>query len=245
MRCFILVGFAILGLVTNARVSAQDLTASSLGDGILTQLNSPDPDNDIEWNNIADFILEALQEDVQKNNEEQLPIPDIDEGFTTKVAFFKVTGNFAAQEGYFRNLATLHRTDDVTITKVDNVYTLSCALGFREVNIGYGHYLITVKRLKQSVSGSISGSIGKNSIALKVDVDMGEGQMCKATLREVRVVELEDLSLRLTGFGVLNGLASKLANDAVQNRKGDIVTKIETALRRDATEALKKVTCNL
>lgn len=194
----------------------------------------------VNLNKIVDGLLDSLRTDIIERGKDKISIPDMHKTFHKKVGFLKVKGQFDGEDGWAKNLSTVHRTADVVASSYGNWISVSCGFGLGYLEVGYDRY--QAKFIRIGPHGKIRGIIGKNSILLNATVTLG-AHNCTMTLNELVLNQFGELNLNVTGLGPLNWLFSKISTLILQHFKMEIKGKIESTLKEEITEKLSHFDC--
>ncbi|XP_069705326.1 mite allergen Lep d 7-like [Periplaneta americana] len=195
----------------------------------------------VNLNKIVDEMLDSLRKDIVKRGKDKISIPNIHENFTKKVGIVKVKGVFDAEQGWVKNLSTVHRTADVFASSYGKWISVSCGFGLAHLELGYDEYKASFMKL--GIHGQLDGLIAKNSILLNATVSW-ENHTCVTKLNEFVLNQFGGLKLRVTGLGPLNWLFSKISTWILQHFKSEIKMKVETTLREEIEELLSHFDCS-
>ncbi|KAJ9584536.1 hypothetical protein L9F63_021146 [Diploptera punctata] len=188
-------------------------------------------------NDFVDTILNALRENIT----DQVHIPNLEKSFERKLGFIRFRGSFKAEEGWLKSLKTLHRTADVILKTFDNSVEVSAALGLSKMEFGYNRY--SAKFLEVGPSGSITSTIGENSVFLRGRVSYVDNN-CTVTLQELRVRVLNHIRMSLTGLSPFNWILSKVATSIVNRSKSNIIANIEQTVGEKIQNLLLTFDCS-
>jgi hypothetical protein len=195
----------------------------------------------INLNKIVDEMLDVLREDIIERGKDRISIPDVHETFKKKVGFVTVKGEFEGKNGWVKNFSTVHRTADAVASSIGSGISVSCGFGLDDLELGYDSYRAKFMGLK--TRGEISGTVGKNSILLNATVTW-TNHKCNITLDELTINEFGKLVLRVTGFGFMNWVFSKISHLVLQHFKSAIKDQIEYTLREEAENLLSHLNCS-
>ena len=114
----------------------------------ISQLTHNDTENDVnfkvsstsEMGNINDFIDYILNM-TKQNLTDEITIPDFEKSFEKNMFFLRISGRFRAEDGWLKNLKTLHRTSHVTMKKANKALVVHATMGMGTLEFGYGRYL--------------------------------------------------------------------------------------------------------
>jgi hypothetical protein len=91
----------------------------------------------LDTNDFIDYIINITKQ----NLTDEIVIPDFEKSFEKNVGFIRIRGYFRAEDGWLKNLKTLHRTSDVTMTQNNNTIQVQVTMGLRTLEFGYRRYL--------------------------------------------------------------------------------------------------------
>jgi hypothetical protein len=91
--------------------------------------------------------------------------------------------------------------------------------------------------------GTISGTVGKNSILLNATVTWAN-HTCIVTPDELCLNQFRGLVLRVTGLGFKNWLFSKIYTWLLQHFKSEVKDQIEYTLREEVETYLSHFNCS-
>jgi len=100
----------------------------------------------------------------------------------------------------------------------------------------------TAKLLYVGPRGRIAATVGSNSMTLRGTVRYTDNK-CIVTLQELRVTDLRDIDLKLTGLYPFNWILSKMATPVTNRSKFNIATAIEETVGRKVREKLQGFDC--
>jgi hypothetical protein len=126
----------------------------------------PQSNHSTNLNALVDFILMIVQDTLRETGRDQIRILDVDKSFTTDIVFFTVSGRFRAEDGWFKNLSTVHRTTDTIATIVGNTISVECGFGLQTMEFGFNHFEANLGSIE--ASGALTGTIPYNSVNAKV-----------------------------------------------------------------------------
>lgn len=195
----------------------------------------------VNLNEIVDKMLDTLRVDIIQRGKDRINIPNVHETFKKKVGFVTVKGEFEGENGWVKNLSTVHRTADVVASSYDRWISVSCGFGLGDLELGYDNYVARFMSLK--TRGTISGTVGENSILLNATVTWAN-HTCIVTLDELSLNQFGGLVLRVTGLGFMNWLFSKISTSVLQHFKSEVKDQIEYTLREEVETYLSHFNCS-
>nr|CAD7445588.1 unnamed protein product [Timema bartmani] len=134
-------------------------------------------------NEVVDFLLEIVKNDILEKGKDLMNIPDIHKDFGMGEGTSMLKGTFTATKGWIKSISTIQRTADVILNRVGETVSVVCGLGLKVLEFGYDNY--TVMALGYHTTGTLGGSIGNNSVDLKVSLAL-VSTGCNATLNELK-----------------------------------------------------------
>ncbi|XP_073976291.1 uncharacterized protein [Rhodnius prolixus] len=181
---------------------------------------------------IDEFIYESVGE-LKKNHEEQMTLPDIEEKFEKKVAFFKVRGEFTGTGGWLRDLSTLKRTAPSELENQGDSILIGITLGLGEMEFGFKEYRAEILHI--GIHGDMRVSIQKNSVYLHMNVTFDDQGGCKTVVDKVEVKELDGFRAQMTGIGrdgdwLYSFVATLLANKYHKDIERSVTKKLAPVL---------------
>lgn len=114
----------------------------------ISELTCNDTENEVnfkassttEMGNINDFIDYILNM-TKQNLTDEITIPDFEKSFEKNMVFLRISGCFRAEDGWLKNMKTLHRTSHVTMKKENKAIVVHATMAMRTLEFGYGRYL--------------------------------------------------------------------------------------------------------
>ncbi|KAK9499666.1 hypothetical protein O3M35_002673 [Rhynocoris fuscipes] len=187
---------------------------------------------------IDEFIYETVQ-DLKKNHQEQISIPDIHETFEKKIAFIKVKGEFTGTGGWIKDLTTLKRTAPSQLVEKDDTIAIGITLGLNDLEFGFNEYRAEVYHI--GIHGTMHVSVEQNSVYIHMTMKFDDNGGCKTTLDKVEIQKLDGYHADLTGLGrdadfIYSFVASFLANKYHKDIERSLSEKLTPAI----TAALAK-----
>ena len=195
----------------------------------------------VNLNKIVDELLVGLRKDLMERGLDRIKIPDLHETFVKKMGFFHIVGHFDANQGWAKNLTTIHRTADVTATSKGKTIAVNCGFGLSDLEFGYDSYKVRVFRI--GPSGHLSVSIADNSVLVEATVHWNNGS-CNATLDSLVMNKLGGFHVEITGLGPMNWLLRNISNWLLRKFQNEIKVKVEQALIKAIDRQLVKFHCN-
>ncbi|XP_068083378.1 mite allergen Lep d 7 [Anabrus simplex] len=157
-------------------------------------------------NKYIDDILVLAREHITQNNLEQVPVSNFGTGFSKKILFITWHGNFTAEKGWARDLATITRTSDMTLSYDKGTLSVFGSLGLRDLKVGFDQYF--AKFMNIGPSGTLRATTGYNSVFIRAAIQLGINST--TSLENLRVDNIDEIDVKVTGLGILNWLTSKI-----------------------------------
>jgi hypothetical protein len=195
----------------------------------------------INLNKIVDGMLDTLRVDIIERGKDRISIPDVHKTFKKKVSFVTVKGEFEGENGWVKNLSTVHRTADALASSCGSIISVSCGFGFDDLELGYDDY--TARFMRLTARGDISGIVANNSILLNATVTL-TNNTCNITLDELSLNNFEGFDLRVTGLGYMNWLFSKICDLVLRHFQSEIKDRLEYTLREETEKYLSGFNCS-
>jgi len=116
-------------------ITISEMTCNDTENEVNVEVNST-----TELGNINDFIDYILNM-TKQNLTDEIAIPDFEKSFEKKMFFLRIGGCFRAENGWLKNLKTLHRTSHVTMKKANKAILVHATMEMGTLEFGYGRYL--------------------------------------------------------------------------------------------------------
>ncbi|XP_069705511.1 uncharacterized protein [Periplaneta americana] len=226
----------------------QDELNGMLSNVTIPELMGHNPDTEVSFKtstnnqigNLNDFV-DLILNSTKDNISETVRLPDVEKSFEKKLGFIRIRGSFKAEDGWFKNLQTIHRTADVTLHRVNDSMELNAALGLTTLEFGYSRY--RAELLRVGPRGVLTATVGKNSVSFRARVRY-VGSNCTVTLEDLKVRELSDIDMYLTGLAPFNWVLSKIATSVVNRAKQSIMQNIELTVAANIRARLRDLDCS-
>ncbi|XP_073956166.1 uncharacterized protein [Choristoneura fumiferana] len=160
-------------------------------------------------NKVIDMVLINMRRTLLQTRREVLELPPLHATFMHKIGSTSFIGRFETDAGWVKNLATVNRVCDVSVSRPDPMRTsFSVTVAIKDLQLGYDEYRI--KALGASCSGRLAAGCGGNELRLALTVGLARWEPY-AQLDDLRVLALEGMDLHVTGLGPLSGVAREAA----------------------------------
>lgn len=158
----------------------------------------------INW--IVDTFLSGFIKATIETNKSVVEIEDIKEEFEKHVLFVDLYGSFEAKDGSLKNVSTIHRTGNATLSESGGKVFISVYLGLQELQINFNNIYINFLDLKDQ--GTVTARVGTNSIRL--DIQVTYKPECSVTLSDLKLEVLDNINVKITGLSVFDSFASDI-----------------------------------
>jgi hypothetical protein len=106
----------------------------------------------------------------------------------------------------------------------------------------YFFFRYRAKLINVGPSGVLTASVGRHSVYFRGRVDYTDN-ICTVTSVEVKVRDLQDMKLKLTGLSPFNWILSKIATSVTSRSKFNIARAIEETVGNKIRDKLKDFDC--
>jgi hypothetical protein len=106
----------------------------------------------------------------------------------------------------------------------------------------YFFFRYRAKLVNVGPSGTLTASVGRSSMSFRGTVDYTDN-ICRVTLVEVKVGDLQDMKLKLTGLSPFNWILSKIATPLTSRSKFNVARAIEETFGNKIRNSLKQFNC--
>ncbi|XP_026327729.1 uncharacterized protein LOC113236015 isoform X2 [Hyposmocoma kahamanoa] len=159
-------------------------------------------------NKVIDMILINMRRTLLQTRREVLELPPVHATFMHKIGSISFIGKFETDTGWVKNLATINRINDVSVTRPDPMKTsFHVTLKIKDLQIGYDDYRI--KAMGTSCTGRLVASFNSNALHLALTIGLARWEPY-AQLDDLRLQHCEVLTwaccafvLMLLMFGII------------------------------------------
>ncbi|CAG4971405.1 unnamed protein product [Colias eurytheme] len=156
-------------------------------------------------NRIVDMILINMRRTLLQTCQEVLEIPSLHTTFMHKIGSISFIGKLETDTGWVKNLATINRINDVSVTRPDPMKTsFHVTLRIKDLQLGYDEYRI--KAMGVSCGGRVAAAFSDNALRLACSVGLARWEPY-AQLDELSVQHCGGMDVHVTGLGPLSGAA--------------------------------------
>ncbi|XP_035440270.1 uncharacterized protein LOC118269322 [Spodoptera frugiperda] len=157
-------------------------------------------------NKVVDMILINIRRTLLQSCREVLQLPPLHATFMHKIGSLSFIGKFETDTGWVKNLATINRISDVSVTRPDPMKTsFYVTLRIKDLQIGYDEYRI--RAMGVSCAGRAAAALQRHSLHLALTLGLAHWEPY-AQLDHLRVHNLDCADLHVTGLGPLSGASS-------------------------------------
>ncbi|XP_050684692.1 uncharacterized protein LOC126979431 [Leptidea sinapis] len=155
-------------------------------------------------NRVVDMMLINMRRTLLQTRREVLELPPLHATFLHKIGSVSFVGRFESENGWLKNLATVNRISDVSVTRPDPMKTsFRVTLAIKDLQIGYDEYRI--KALGVGCGGRIAASFSENRVHLCLTVGLSRWEPY-AQLDDLRIHHMGGMDLHITGLGPLSAV---------------------------------------
>ncbi|KAJ8722202.1 hypothetical protein PYW08_004604 [Mythimna loreyi] len=156
-------------------------------------------------NKVVDMVLINMRRTLLQSCCEVLQLPPLHATFMHKVGSISFIGKFETDTGWVKNLATINRISDVSVTRPHPFRTcFYVTLRIKDLQIGYDEYRI--RAMGVSSGGRATAALQRHSLLLAFSVGLAHWEPY-AHIDHLRVQNLDCSDLHVTGLGPLSGAA--------------------------------------
>nr|ABR27836.1 salivary secreted protein [Triatoma infestans] len=176
---------------------------------------------------LAQYKLVATTTGVGSN----LSLPEI----KTESGYYKIS----ATGGYFRSLSSLEKNGRINVTIQDSeTVFIEIPMRFTQMQVGYENITLNAVYFL-TISGGFSIDVKNNSVSIKLR--LGMDSTCAISVEEVKITELDGITVNLEKFGGYTALATQyLTNFLISYMKNVISNQIQKAVGSNLKETLNK-----
>lgn len=190
-------------------------------------------------NKVVDMILINMRRTLLQSCREVLELPPLHATFMHKIGSLSYIGKFETDTGWVKNLATINRINDVSVTRPDPLKTsFRVTLRIKDLQIGYDEYRI--RAMGVSCVGRATAALHRHTLHLAITLGLAQWEPY-AQLDDLRLQHLECGDLHVTGLGPLSG-ASPLVCAWLRGAARSLAAPALAAqLQRDLHTALQEL----
>lgn len=192
----------------------------------------------VVMNEAVDQLLDSAKLALRLKGSNKIPMKNIEKTFKTKIFGIEVPGKFATSAGYLEDLASLHRTGDVTMSTEGNTLKLRASMGFGLLHVFFNHYDFSYLSVASSGTMEVKTEGAAASATISV---VRSGDKCVVSVDSASLDSMGKASAQLTGSSVLNKFVTMLLNFVLENFN-DVIQKVaNTKMTAAMREGLTKV----
>ncbi|XP_059052180.1 uncharacterized protein LOC131846793 [Achroia grisella] len=160
-------------------------------------------------NKIIDMVLINVRRTLLQNRREVLELPPLHATFLHKIGSISFIGKFETGTGWVKNLATINRINDVSISRADPLKTsFHVTLTIKDLQVGYDEY--RMRAMGVSCSGRLAAALAGSALHLALSAGLARWEPY-VQLDDLRIQRLDSMDLHVTGLGPLSGTAGGVA----------------------------------
>ncbi|XP_052753332.1 uncharacterized protein LOC113520805 [Galleria mellonella] len=160
-------------------------------------------------NKIIDMVLIDVRRILFQTHTEVLELPPLHATFMHKIGSISFIGKFETDTGWVKNLATINRINDVSVSRIDDATTsFRVTLRIKDLQVGYDEY--RMKAMGVSCSGRLAATLGGSALHLALSVGLTRLEPY-AQLDDLRLQQMDGMDVHVTGLGPLSGAARGVA----------------------------------
>lgn len=202
------------------------------------QIEEDDPDPVLILDQEIDRLLVQIRSELVENNQTHASLPDISLSYSKKILFFTGTGELNGTEGWIEDLSSVQRTSNITLTSGEASMVARLEFGFNDLRIGYKYH---AKFIRIPVGGTLELLINNNSIAIELSVNVSKDRCSgDVSVDSVKFTVLKGIQAKITGFGLFNGIVSRLISRSLEDLNSTVKSTIEESLTMYFRENIKQ-----
>ena len=178
-----------------------------------------------DMNQLLDQLLDVLRPQIVRDGKDELPIDKVNYNFNHEIYFFTVTGKISCGRGKARYLSTIKRTGDASGDINSEGVTIRASVGLEIFQFLFDSCELSVNNLI-SLTQSLGGTVGKNSIAMELQY-LGK----EARIDKISVDSLSDINIT-TGTSLIHKLENNIINGMVKAFNSAILSSINKQLKQ-------------
>lgn len=202
------------------------------------QTEEDDPEQFLILNDDIDRLLVQIRSELVENNQTHASLPDISLSYSKKILFFTGNGELNGTEGWIEDLSSVQRTSNITLNPEETSMTVRLEFGFNDLRIGYKY---RAKFMRIPVGGSLELQINNNSIAIELTANVSKDRCSgEVYIHSVAFTVLKGIQAKINGFGIFNGIISRLISRSLEDLNSTVKSTIEESLTTYFRENFKQ-----
>ncbi|XP_068085853.1 uncharacterized protein [Anabrus simplex] len=194
-------------------------------------------------NSVSDFILQAVKCATEVHP--SMIMEDLNQEFSYPIRNGEalkrnIRGNFTATGGWFREATSLRRSNDVSLARADENFTVTCPLILEDSRLGYSHYKAWFG--SEEATGKLEGQVKIAEITLKAILHTSVN-VCKAELLILKVVYFQEPEVEMGQPTEMKWLQNYVITWIAGKMKGSVVPEVEGRLSAAVQQALSQFHC--
>ncbi|XP_047533560.1 uncharacterized protein LOC125068470 [Vanessa atalanta] len=159
-------------------------------------------------NRVVDLVLINMRRTLLQTCREVLELPPLHATFLHKIGSTSFIGKLETDTGWIKNLATINRINDVSVSRPDPLKTtFHVILSIKDLQVGYEEY--RVKAMGVSCGGRVSAAFRDNRLRLALSVGLARWEPY-AQLDDLRLQLLDGMDMHASGLGPLSALSASV-----------------------------------
>ncbi|KAL4716741.1 hypothetical protein ACJJTC_004860 [Scirpophaga incertulas] len=190
-------------------------------------------------NKIVDMVLINMRRTLLQNCREVLELPPLHATFLHKIGPISFVGRFETEAGWVKNLATVNRVSDVSVSRPDHVKTcFHFTLQIKDLQVGYDQY--EVRAAGAACRGRVAARLGPATLLAALSVGLAHWEPY-AQLHHLSLHSMPSMDLHVTGLGPLSALTPLVGAWARGASVAHAAPALTAQLRHDMQLALAEL----
>lgn len=186
----------------------------------------------INW--ILDTFLTEFRASTIKQGKSVIKLDDIQKQFEKEIFLVDIYGSIEATEGQLKNISTVYRTGNATLTESEDNIIVDVHLGLQELEIYFNHFELNFFNLDES--GTIKATVDHNSIYMELDITYKPE--CSVKLTNLKIDALDNISVTITGLSLLDYLTSNITSWILNITHNLYRPQLESSLFTEMSKAI-------
>lgn len=194
--------------------------------------------NALVVNDIVDPIIEKLRNIIIEKDMNKIKISGLN-----KTGSFVLIGKnisymtFESDNCSISDLSTVYRIGDVSLQSYNSLgLNVHFKIGLKKLQYSCDNYTLKLPLMK--FSGSLNVNINSNELAFLLTIHH-ENKICYFKINYIKVENLNDFKVKITGFSFLNSLINKIVSRVIQSYKESIAKQVEREILNSVTKTIE------
>lgn len=212
---------------------------TTMGGSVLANLGVESNDvnmnfvsTNINW--ILDTFLIEYRASTIRDGKSVMLLDDIKEEFEKRIFVVDIYGSFEATGGRLKNLSTVHRTGDASLSESGDKVIVDAHLGLKELQMYFSHYKLHFFNLDET--GTIQATVGDNSLYLELAITYKPS--CSVTLTALSIDRLDNIQVQVTGLSLMDYLADNISTWLINTTQNLYRPQLESFLFTEMSKAV-------